>query len=139
MFVKPTPLKRMTSRVVVDDNGGLVDLDSLDTSGIPVVPELDVSAITRRLGPERLPRQLMNTRILPVTLLIIPVTHANLAEGMKFNLQEGAVALDITREFPYDYSLLVENLADVGHVHFTHQCVALLVAIRHAMSTAKPC
>ena len=51
MFVKPTPLKRMTSRVVVDDNGGLVDLDNLDTSGIPIVPELDVSAMARA-GPQ---------------------------------------------------------------------------------------
>jgi phenylpropionate dioxygenase-like ring-hydroxylating dioxygenase large terminal subunit len=38
--------------------------------------------------------------------------------------QEGAVALDIARDFPYDYSLLVENLVDVGHVHFTHQCAS---------------
>jgi phenylpropionate dioxygenase-like ring-hydroxylating dioxygenase large terminal subunit len=30
------------------------------------------------------------------------------------------VAMDITRDFPYDYSLLMENLLDVGHVHFTH-------------------
>ena len=45
MFVKPTPFKRLTSRVVVDDNGDLVDLDNLDTSGIPIVPELDVSSL----------------------------------------------------------------------------------------------
>jgi hypothetical protein len=51
MFVKPTPLKRLTSRVVVDDNGALVDLDNMDTSGIPIVPELDV----RFMSPERNP------------------------------------------------------------------------------------
>ncbi len=50
MFVKPTPLKRLTSRVVVDDIGALVDLDNMDTSGIPIVPELDVGFL---LSPER--------------------------------------------------------------------------------------
>lgn len=30
------------------------------------------------------------------------------------------LTLDIARDFPYDYSLLMENLLDVGHVHFTH-------------------
>jgi len=74
LFVKPKPFTRLTSRVVVDESGGLVDLDELDTSDIPIVPELD----------------------------------------------DGAVTLDVARDFPYDYSLLVENLLDVGHVHFTH-------------------
>mmetsp|Transcript_13287 Transcript_13287/g.23646 ORF Transcript_13287/g.23646 Transcript_13287/m.23646 type:complete len:212 (-) Transcript_13287:646-1281(-) len=32
----------------------------------------------------------------------------------------GGVTLDVARDFPYDFALLMENLLDVGHVHFTH-------------------
>jgi len=76
LFVKPTPFRRLTSRVVVDQHDNLVDLDDLDTSGIPIVPLLEEGA--------------------------------------------GGVTLDVARDFPYDFALLMENLLDVGHVHFTH-------------------
>lgn len=34
--------------------------------------------------------------------------------------EDTCISMDIMRDFPYDYTLLLENLLDVGHVHFTH-------------------
>jgi phenylpropionate dioxygenase-like ring-hydroxylating dioxygenase large terminal subunit len=77
LFVKPTPLLRRQDLSLTQADGRVVTdvYEDVDTSDIPLVPELE---------------------------------------------EDTCISMDIMRDFPYDVSLLLENLLDVGHVHFTH-------------------